>query len=43
MNQWVFVLAAYALAAIATLCLIGWSWAAMRSAEADANAARRKR
>jgi hypothetical protein len=43
MNQWSFVLAAYVLAAFATLGLIGWSWASMRSAEAEADAARRKR
>lgn len=43
MTQWGFVLAAYAVAAIATLGLIGWAWVAMRSAEADAEAARRNR
>ena len=43
MTQWGFVLAAYAVAVIATLGLIGWAWVAMRSAEADAEAARRNR
>jgi hypothetical protein len=43
MSQWSFVMAAYGLAALATLGLIGWSYLAMRSAEADAEAAKRGR
>ena len=33
MNQWHFVLAAYAVSAIGILGLIGWAWASMRKAE----------
>jgi heme exporter protein CcmD len=36
MNHWPFILGAYALTLVATLGLIGWSWAAMRRAEAEA-------
>ncbi len=43
MNQWSFVIAAYALTAIATLALLGWSFVAMRRAEADAEAVKRTR
>ena len=43
MNQWSFVIAAYALTAIATLALLGLSFAAMRRAEADAEAVKRTR
>jgi hypothetical protein len=43
MSQWPFVLAAYGLAALATFGLIGWSFLAMRSAEADAEAVKRRR
>jgi hypothetical protein len=42
MSQWAFVLAAYGLAALATLGLIGWSFLAMRAAEADAEAVKRR-
>ncbi len=42
MNQWSFVIAAYALTAIATLALLGWSFPAMRRAEADADALKRR-
>ena len=41
MNQWNFVIAAYALTALATLLLVGGSWLAMRRAEAAAEAAKR--
>lgn len=33
LDQWNFVVAAYAVGAIATLALVGWSWLAMRAAE----------
>ena len=38
MNQWAFVIAAYALALLATTILVGWSFLAMRRAEAAAEA-----
>ena len=33
LDQWNFVIAAYAVTAVATLALVGWSWLAMRAAE----------
>ena len=33
LDQWAFVLAAYAAGVAATLILVGWSWLAMRRAE----------
>ena len=33
MNPWPFIIAAYALTLVATICLVWWSWAAMRRAE----------
>jgi hypothetical protein len=33
LDQWTFVLAAYAVTIAATLALVGWSWLAMRVAE----------
>ena len=33
LDQWDFVLAAYAIAVIGTLALVAWSWLAMRAAE----------
>jgi hypothetical protein len=33
LDQWDFVLAAYAVAVIGTLALVVWSWLAMRAAE----------
>lgn len=33
LDQWTFVVAAYALTVVTTLALVGWSWLAMRSAE----------
>ncbi len=41
MNQWNFVIAAYALTAIATVGLILSAWASMRRAEAEAEAVKR--
>ena len=42
MNQWTFVMAAYGLVGLATIGLIAWSYAGMRSAEANAEAAKRR-
>ncbi|MGQ0590835.1 MAG: heme exporter protein CcmD [Sphingosinicella sp.] len=36
MNHWAFILGAYAITLAAVLTLTGWSWSAMRRAEADA-------
>jgi hypothetical protein len=33
LDQWTFVLTAYAVTIAATLALVGWSWLAMRVAE----------
>lgn len=41
MNHWPFVFAAYAVTLIGTAGLASWSWAAMRRAEADAEALRK--
>ena len=40
MSRWVFVIAAYAIALVATILLAGLSYAAMRRAERDAEALR---
>ncbi|BBC73623.1 conserved hypothetical protein [Altererythrobacter sp. B11] len=42
LDQWNFVLAAYAVTILATLVLLGWSWLAMRRAERRREEARRK-
>ena len=42
MNQWAFVIAAYGLVSLATVGLVCWSFLSMRSAEADAQAAKRR-
>ena len=42
MNQWSFVAAAYAVVLLATAALVVASWMAMRRAEADAEAVRRR-
>ena len=42
MNQWAFVLAAYGLVAVATVGLVLWAWGSMRSAEARAEAVKRR-
>lgn len=42
MNQWQFVIAAYALVGLATVGLILSSWRSMRAAEADAEAMKRR-
>ena len=36
MNQWAFVIAAYAVAIVATAALLVWASVSMRSAEAEA-------
>ncbi|MDD3799612.1 MAG: hypothetical protein PHE36_10600 [Novosphingobium sp.] len=43
LNQWDFVLAAYAIGIIGTLALAGWSWLAMRRAEARRDRIRKQR
>ena len=42
MNQWAFVIAAYAVVGVVTAGLIVWAWQAMRAAEADAEAVKRR-
>lgn len=42
LDQWTFVIAAYAIGVIGTLLLVGWSWASMRAAEARRDKAREK-
>jgi hypothetical protein len=42
MSQWSFVIAAYGLAALATISLVGWAYLTMRTAEADADAVKRR-
>jgi hypothetical protein len=43
MNHWWFVIAAYAVALVATAALLFWSYRSMRSAEAAAEQLRRER
>jgi hypothetical protein len=43
MNHWAFVTAAYAVAAVATVCLLAWAYATMRKAEAAAEELKRQR
>ncbi|WP_279351591.1 hypothetical protein [Erythrobacter litoralis] len=42
LDQWPFVIAAFAVAILATLALVAWSWIAMRRAEAKRERARRR-
>jgi hypothetical protein len=42
LDQWSFVIAAYAVTVAATLALVGWSWLAMRVAERRRDEGRRK-
>lgn len=42
MNQWHFVIAAYAVVLCATALLVALSWSAMRRAEAAAEALRKR-
>lgn len=41
LDQWHFVLAAYAIGIVGTLAVVGWSWLAMRRAEARRDRIRR--
>ena len=43
MNQWAFVVAAYVVTAVATIALVAWAYLSMRSAEADAEALKRRK
>lgn len=42
LDQWNFVIAAYAVVILATLVLIGWSWLAMKRAEARREEVKRR-
>jgi len=42
LNQWDFVIMAYAVAGIALAALIIWAWRSMRRAEARRDASRRR-
>ena len=43
MNQWAFVVAAYGVTAFATAALVAWAFLSMRSAEAGAEALKRRK
>ncbi len=42
LDQWDFVLAAYAVGVFGTLAMVGWSWLSMRRAEKRREETRRK-
>lgn len=42
MNQWAYVIAAYGLTLAGMAGILLWSWTAMRRAESDADAAKRR-
>ena len=42
LDQWTFVIAAYAVTVAGTLALVGWSWLVMRLAEQRRDAGRGK-
>ncbi|HWK42394.1 MAG TPA: hypothetical protein VNR60_10730 [Croceibacterium sp.] len=42
LDQWNFVIAAYAVTIAGTLALVAWSWLAMRAAERRRDEGRRK-
>ncbi len=42
LDQWNFVMAAYAVGIVGTLAMVGWSWLAMKRAEKRRDAARAK-
>ena len=41
LDQWTFVIAAYAIVVLGTVLLTGWSWLAMRAAERRREEARK--
>lgn len=43
MNQWAFVVAAYGVTTVATGALAAWAYLSMRSAEANAEALKRRK
>ncbi len=43
LDQWSFVIAAYAVGVAGTLATAAWSWLAMRRAEARRDASRKRR
>lgn len=42
LDQWPFVIAAYVVAVLGTVIMVGWSWIAMRRAERRRDAARKE-
>ena len=42
LDQWPFVIAAYAVAVLGTVAMVAWSWLAMRRAERKREESRRK-
>ena len=42
LQHWPFVIAAYGVGVIGTLVMVGWSWIAMRRAEARRDAVKRR-
>lgn len=42
LDQWTFVIAAYAVVIVGTLAMVGWSWIAMKRAEKRREETRRK-
>jgi hypothetical protein len=42
LDQWEFVIAAYAIGVLGTLAMAGWSWLAMKRAEARREEVKRK-
>ncbi|MCL6697428.1 heme exporter protein CcmD [Sphingomonas sp. NSE70-1] len=42
MNQWAFVVAAYGVTIVATVGLLAWAFLSMRTAEAEADALKRR-
>jgi len=42
LDQWEFVIAAYAIGVLGTLVMAGWSWLEMRRAEARRDEVKRK-
>jgi len=42
LDQWTFVVAAYAVTIVATLALVGWSWLSLKAAERKCDDSRKK-